>query len=169
MRQVLVALAYLHSRKVLHRDIKAENLRLTRPTSEWVHDLSRLKVKIIDFGLSCVQGEGSEVGWLGTPGYVAPEVIDRKPHTPAMDVYAAGVILFILLTGASPPPSSAPLCRRFLIHSTRPAPSLHIDFCGIVAGWSCLTPAPGLSATPARPSSGQHHECSAHRLTTRES
>lgn len=100
IQQVLEVLAYLHSRRVLHRDVKAENLRLTRPTREWVADMSRFHIKLIDFGLSCVLGDVPEAGWLGTPGYVAPEVIDCQPHTPAMDLFSAGVILFILLTGA---------------------------------------------------------------------
>lgn len=101
IRQVLEVLAYLHSRRVLHRDVKAENLQLTRPTREWVADIGCFHVKMIDFGLSCVMGDKAESGWLGTPGYVAPEVIDGKPHTPAMDVFSAGVILFMLLTGVS--------------------------------------------------------------------
>lgn len=95
-----MALVYLHSRKVLHRDVKAENIRMTLPTKKWAANLSRCKIKLIDFGLSCMMSEtAEEVGWIGTPGYVAPEIIDREPHSPAMDVYSAGVVLFILLTG----------------------------------------------------------------------
>jgi serine/threonine protein kinase len=58
----------MHRKLVLHRDLKAENIRLTRPTKEWVDNLERLHVKIIDFGLSCRLRDEPETGWLGTPG-----------------------------------------------------------------------------------------------------
>lgn len=65
---MLKGVQYIHSRGVLHRDIKPENIRLTRPTREWLADPAQLKLKIIDFGLSCVLGGKPETGWLGSPG-----------------------------------------------------------------------------------------------------
>jgi serine/threonine protein kinase len=68
LKQVLEGVRYMHQRGVLHRDLKTENLRLTRATKEWVQNPSVMHVKIIDFGLSCRISDKPELGWLGTPG-----------------------------------------------------------------------------------------------------
>lgn len=104
LKQVLRALRYMHSRNVIHRDIKHDNLCFLHPASVWTRDAHKLHVKVIDFGLACMNEPGAppERGLLGTPGYVAPEVIKMEPHTSAMDMYAVGVIAFVLLVGCKP-------------------------------------------------------------------
>ena len=101
MRPVLEGLAYLHSRGVTHRDLKLENLLLADAS-----DLS--SVRIADFGLakaafSAAGGERPGVGAIcGTPSYLAPEIIAGQRYTPAVDCWAAGVCLYILLSGVVP-------------------------------------------------------------------
>jgi serine/threonine-protein kinase len=90
-------LAYAHRRGVLHRDIKQENLMFSKDES----------LKITDFGIAKVVG-GSETmatgtGMvLGTPSYIAPEQAESKELGPATDVYAAGTVLYELLSGQLP-------------------------------------------------------------------
>ena len=101
MRPVLEGLAYMHSRGVTHRDLKLENLLLADAT-----DLS--SVRIADFGLakaafSSGNGDRPGVGAIcGTPSYLAPEIIAGQRYTPAVDCWAAGVCLYILLSGVVP-------------------------------------------------------------------
>jgi CRP-like cAMP-binding protein len=101
MRPVLEGLAYLHGRGVTHRDLKLENLLLADAA-----DLS--SVRIADFGLakaafSAAGGDRPGVGAIcGTPSYLAPEIIAGQRYTPAVDCWAAGVCLYILLSGVVP-------------------------------------------------------------------
>jgi hypothetical protein len=101
MRPVLQGLAYLHSRGVTHRDLKLENLLMADAT-----DLG--SVRIADFGLakaafSAAGGDRPGVGAIcGTPSYLAPEIIAGQRYTPAVDCWAAGVCLYILLSGVVP-------------------------------------------------------------------
>jgi serine/threonine protein kinase len=99
--QVLSALSYLDSKGVAHRDIKLENIMLTTTTN-------CTQIKIIDFGLADQllndrKGSPSAFkGACGTPTYVAPEVASSVPYGTGCDVWAAGIILFTLLSGDYP-------------------------------------------------------------------
>jgi len=100
MRPVLQGLAYLHNKGVTHRDLKLENLLLAD-----TDDLS--SVKIADFGLakaSRSEGMADRSGGAvcGTPSYLAPEIISGQKYTAAVDCWAAGVCLYILLSGVVP-------------------------------------------------------------------
>jgi hypothetical protein len=101
IRPVLEGLAYMHGRGVTHRDLKLENLLLADAT-----ELS--SVRIADFGLakaafSSGNGDRPGVGAIcGTPSYLAPEIIAGQKYTPAVDCWAAGVCLYILLSGVVP-------------------------------------------------------------------
>lgn len=98
VRRVTSALVYMHSQNIVHRDLKPENLLLKRkpkPTEE-------IEVKIIDFGLSKAMEEPVARTFLGTRGYLAPEMLQRREYTKAVDTWALGVITFVLLCGCLP-------------------------------------------------------------------
>ncbi|EFJ50778.1 hypothetical protein VOLCADRAFT_57999 [Volvox carteri f. nagariensis] len=94
LRTVLTAISYCHAMGVAHRDIKPENFMLTAP----LHPL----LKLIDFGLSVFCTDSQPLtDTVGTSYYVAPEVLARS-YSRSADVWSAGVILHILLTGYAP-------------------------------------------------------------------
>lgn len=93
--QVADAVRFIHSRAVLHGDIKSENIFLVKTTSQ------RRLVKLLDFGLARPDLHRTE-GIDGTPEYLAPERQDGAPASQASDIYALGIVLFELLTGQVP-------------------------------------------------------------------
>jgi calcium-dependent protein kinase len=103
--QVARALEHLHGHGIVHRDLKPENLLL-------VDKSQHSDVKLCDFGLAQFFGEGMPemVGRTGTIAYMAPEMLAGKAYDESVDLWALGVILFILLGGYHPfdPQGSAP-------------------------------------------------------------
>ncbi|KAI8903459.1 putative calmodulin-dependent protein kinase type 1 [Powellomyces hirtus] len=98
IRIVLDAVGYLHDHQIVHRDIKPENLLFK--TKESLKDLV-----IADFGLSRIVDEDKFEGLMttcGTPGYMAPEVIEKKGHGKAVDLWSIGVLTYFLLCGYTP-------------------------------------------------------------------
>ncbi|KAI2661911.1 Calcium/calmodulin-dependent protein kinase type 1B [Labeo rohita] len=93
--QVLEAVKYLHQLGVVHRDLKPENLLYETP-------LEDSKIVISDFGLSKMEEEGALSTACGTPAYVAPELLQQKTYGKEVDIWAIGVITFILLCGYPP-------------------------------------------------------------------
>jgi len=91
------ALEYLHSQKIVHRDLKPENILLA-------DNSENAPIKIADFGLArVVSGKDLMKTACGTPGYVAPEVLKNQGYSSgAVDLWSAGVILYILLCGFPP-------------------------------------------------------------------
>ncbi|KAM8972858.1 calcium/calmodulin-dependent protein kinase type II subunit beta isoform 5-T5 [Pelodytes ibericus] len=97
IQQILEAVLHCHQMGVVHRDLKPENLLLA----------SKCKgaaVKLADFGLAIeVQGEQQAwFGFAGTPGYLSPEVLRKEAYGKPVDIWACGVILYILLVGYPP-------------------------------------------------------------------
>ena len=95
MKNFLQGLAFCHKNGVIHRDLKPENILLSSKNNDW-------DLKIADFGLSCLNSDKSIKVKCGTPGFIAPEVLDDQLYDTQADVFSAGVILYMLLSGRHP-------------------------------------------------------------------
>ncbi|GAB5034263.1 camk camk1 protein kinase [Nannochloropsis oceanica] len=102
VRCLASAIAYMHSLEIIHRDLKPENLLLTHRAEEGGVEGRKAEVKIIDFGLSKILGGAMAKSFLGTRGYLAPEMLQRQTYSKTIDVWALGVIVFVLLCGCLP-------------------------------------------------------------------
>ncbi|XP_053675535.1 serine/threonine-protein kinase GL21140 [Anopheles nili] len=96
MKHLASAMAYMHSLSIVHRDIKPENLLV-----ELDGDGNVIILKLGDFGLACEVTEPL-LSICGTPTYVAPEILMESGYGVKIDVWAAGIILYILLCGFPP-------------------------------------------------------------------
>lgn len=118
VEQVAAALARAHDLGVVHRDLKPEHVFLVERGGR------RDFVKLIDFGFAHHGREGDLVSGgtlLGTPGYIAPEVLQGHEAGPAADLYALGVVFFEMVTGR-PPFLAADPATLIELHRVRPAP-----------------------------------------------
>ncbi|XP_075931827.1 calcium/calmodulin-dependent protein kinase type II subunit gamma isoform X9 [Anarhichas minor] len=97
INQILESVSHIHQHDIVHRDLKPENLLLA----------SKMKgaaVKLADFGLA-IEVQADQQAWFGfagTPGYLSPEVLRKDPYGKPVDIWACGVILYILLVGYPP-------------------------------------------------------------------
>ncbi|KAH6573884.1 hypothetical protein BASA50_007475 [Batrachochytrium salamandrivorans] len=93
-RQILSAVSYCHKKRVIHRDLKAENLLLD----------ANLDIKIADFGFSNYFDPDAKLDtFCGSPPYAAPELFQGRRYTgPEVDIWSLGVILYVLTTGCLP-------------------------------------------------------------------
>jgi serine/threonine protein kinase len=93
--EIAVALKALHEKGIIYRDLKPNNILID----------SEGHLKLIDFGLSKITGEDSKSNTksvVGTPNYIAPEVLLKKVHTNMIDWWSFGIIVFEMLTGHLP-------------------------------------------------------------------
>ncbi|XP_057308525.1 calcium/calmodulin-dependent protein kinase type IV-like [Hydractinia symbiolongicarpus] len=96
VKQLCEAVGYLHDNDIVHRDLKPENLLYANESKD-------SPLKLADFGLSKMLTTSSTMQTVcGTPGYCAPEVLLGKEYGPAVDMWAVGVIAYIMLCGFEP-------------------------------------------------------------------
>ncbi|KAF9428641.1 hypothetical protein BGZ94_001609 [Podila epigama] len=97
VHEILLGVAYLHERDIVHRDLKPENLLFSDKTEN-------ARLMITDFGLSKVMNAQNDLLMTacGTPGYVAPEVLEQIGHGKPVDMWSVGVIAYTLLCGYTP-------------------------------------------------------------------
>ena len=107
MAQILQGLQYLHDQGVIHRDIKGANILTTKDG----------KVKLADFGVSTstIAGADKEAQVVGTPYWMAPEIIQLSGATPASDIWSLGCTVIELLEGKPPYYKLAPMPALFAI------------------------------------------------------
>ncbi|XP_070578611.1 serine/threonine-protein kinase D3-like isoform X2 [Ptychodera flava] len=96
VHQILIALKYLHSKSIVHCDLKPENVLLSS-------DSDFPQVKLCDFGFARIIGEKSfRRSVVGTPAYLAPEVLRSKGYNRSLDMWSVGVIIYVSLSGTFP-------------------------------------------------------------------
>lgn len=136
-----VGLKYLHERGIIHRDLKPHNLLLTDRAAS-------AELKIADFGFARFSIDMME-SFLGSPLYMAPEMIRRERYSNKSDLWSVGVIFFEMLTGRTPyhdakshheladmvmkqpipfPPRASPLCRELLAGLLQKKPKERINW-----------------------------------------
>lgn len=97
VKLLLESIKYCHDANIVHRDLKPENLLLTSKDDD-------ASIKLADFGFA-KKLEFDSAGLVtacGTPGYVAPEILEGKPYGSSVDIWSIGVITYILLCGYPP-------------------------------------------------------------------
>lgn len=91
--QICHALDYAHKKNIIHRDIKPSNIMIAQNE----------QVKVVDFGISILNtNEGYDSGLMGTPSYMAPELIDGTPANESSDLFSVAVLLYEMITGDLP-------------------------------------------------------------------
>lgn len=118
IKQIAEALQYAHERKIIHRDIKPQNILLDTKNEIWLSD----------FGIAAIAHNTASLNtqaYFGTPHYSAPEQIQNKPR-PASDQYALGIVVYEWLTGALP--FSGDIASVIYQHLSTPPPSLRDKF-----------------------------------------
>ena len=92
----MLTIAYLHSKKIVHRDIKLENVLMASL------DIDNFKAKLADFGFSKMFDNQNLNQMLGSPLYMAPEIIKKQVYDEKVDIWSTGVLLYILFCGKPP-------------------------------------------------------------------
>ncbi|KAI5170431.1 hypothetical protein PAEPH01_1421 [Pancytospora epiphaga] len=103
LSQISDALYYIHSKKIIHRDIKPANILVNK---FWVRDGEYLEFKLCDFSLAttlnCHGEKITDGATIGTPFYMAPEMIKKLPYGATVDVWGMGVVLYEMLRQTKP-------------------------------------------------------------------
>lgn len=85
---------YLHTHDIVHRDIKPENILIS--------NIDNLEIKLTDFGFATYHSQQTLKDVLGSPMYMAPEIVNREKYDAKVDCWSAGVVTYVLLTGMTP-------------------------------------------------------------------
>ena len=94
--QMALGIKYLHNYGIVHRDLKLENIMMTDQTEQSVP-------KLVDFGLAKIIGPNEKASEpFGTLGYVAPEILEKKPYSYSCDLWSLGCIIYALLCSSLP-------------------------------------------------------------------
>jgi|Transcript_73937 serine/threonine protein kinase len=120
--QLLSALKILHERRIVHRDIKTENVILVENTMD--------EIKLVDFGLATPESDREAMSVrCGSPGYIAPEVLRNEKYGCKVDCFSVGVLLHILLVGRGPfrGKSTEEMLARNLKCKVSPRPLSHVS------------------------------------------
>lgn len=88
MNNLMKGISYMHSQEIIHRDLKLENILLTNSSS--------FEILIADFGLATTFNQKGMFKKCGTPGYIAPEILNLGVYNEKVDIFSAGVIAYIL-------------------------------------------------------------------------
>ena len=96
LEQVLRSLSYCHGKGIAHRDLKPENIMLESKGGKWF-------VKLVDFGFAKFYDPEKRFNeLLGSPMYMAPEIVANLPYDESCDVWSLGIIAYIMLSGEMP-------------------------------------------------------------------
>lgn len=119
IRETGNALAYAHSHGVIHRDIKPSNIAILRDG----------KVKVLDFGVARITEHETprEEDIIGTPSYLAPEVLHGTPARPESDIFSLGVVFYQIVTGEKPFQGDNIAAILSSILNTKPHPPTHLN------------------------------------------
>ncbi|RVT96092.1 serine/threonine protein kinase [Rhodovarius crocodyli] len=122
--ELLTALQAAHDRGIVHRDVKPANILLASSMADGFGH-----VRMVDFGIARVGATDMTVvgDMLGTPYSMAPEQLDHADITPRTDVWAAGVVLYEMLTGVRPFPGQVPAIFSAILRLEPPAPSSLVE------------------------------------------
>ncbi len=126
---ILAGLAAAHARNVIHRDLKPDNVFLTRDPA------GTFAVKLLDFGLAKVMDAAGGMGQrtrsgmlLGTPAYMSPEQIkNARDVDPRADLFSAGVLFYEMLTGRAAFPAPTEFAKMTAVLTTEPEPMASVD------------------------------------------
>jgi calcium-dependent protein kinase len=95
VKQIFLALNYMHQNKIVHRDIKPENVL--------IESIENLEIKLTDFGFATYFDRKNELNEvLGSPLYMPPEIVSHSGYDNKVDIWSTGVMTYILLVGKPP-------------------------------------------------------------------